>query len=79
MQCLAVGMVATETVVGLWLGLMARVFISSLQFAGFLAGQSSALANALRLIWTVGWFYGYVYISYYWCITLQFHQTYTMS
>ena len=43
---LAVGMVATETVVGLWLGLMARVFISSLQFAGFLAGQSSALANA---------------------------------
>ena len=42
----AVGMIATETVVGLWIGTMARVFISSLQFAGFLAGQSSALANA---------------------------------
>ena len=43
---LVVGMIASETVIGLWIGLMARVFISALQFAGFLAGQSSALANA---------------------------------
>lgn len=35
-----------EVTIGLWIGLMARVLMTSLQFAGYQVGQVSALANA---------------------------------
>lgn len=38
--------ISGEIIVGLWIGLSAKIILSSLQFAGQLAGQTSALANA---------------------------------
>ncbi|MBO9428613.1 flagellar biosynthetic protein FliR [Sulfitobacter sp. R18_1] len=35
-----------EVTIGLWIGLMARILMTCLQFAGFQIGQVSALANA---------------------------------
>lgn len=41
-----VGLIFFETVVGLWIGVVSRIILTSLQYAGFIAGQVSALANA---------------------------------
>lgn len=39
-------LLAAELTVGLWLGLVARVLLSAMQFAGYQVGQVSGLANA---------------------------------
>ena len=40
------GLIFFETIVGLWIGVVSRVILISLQYAGLIAGQVSALANA---------------------------------
>ena len=42
----AVFLLGTEVLIGLWIGLCARILLSALQFAGFQVGQVSGLANA---------------------------------
>ncbi|MGV6810863.1 MAG: flagellar biosynthetic protein FliR [Brevirhabdus sp.] len=39
-------LMAIEVTIGLWIGLVARVLLSAMQFAGFQVGQVSGLANA---------------------------------
>ncbi|MGH1466635.1 MAG: flagellar biosynthetic protein FliR [Cognatishimia sp.] len=39
-------LLASEVTVGLWIGLVARVLLSAMQFAGYQVGQVSGLANA---------------------------------
>ncbi|HHB80430.1 MAG TPA: type III secretion protein, partial [Aliiroseovarius sp.] len=39
-------LLAIEVTIGLWIGLVARVLLSAMQFAGFQVGQVSGLANA---------------------------------
>ena len=42
----AVFLLGAEVLIGLWIGLCARILLSALQFAGFQVGQVSGLANA---------------------------------
>lgn len=42
----AVFLLGVEVLIGLWIGLCARILLSALQFAGFQVGQVSGLANA---------------------------------
>lgn len=39
-------LLGSEATIGLWIGLVARVLLSAMQFAGFQIGQVSGLANA---------------------------------
>ncbi|MDC0739478.1 flagellar biosynthetic protein FliR [Cognatishimia sp. SS12] len=39
-------LLAAEATIGLWIGLVARVLLSAMQFAGYQVGQVSGLANA---------------------------------
>lgn len=41
-----VRLLAIEATIGLWIGLVARVLLSAMQFAGFQVGQVAGLANA---------------------------------
>ncbi|TGD61849.1 flagellar biosynthetic protein FliR [Tabrizicola sp. WMC-M-20] len=41
-----VRLIATETLIGLWIGLTARILLSALHFAGYQAGYAAGLANA---------------------------------
>ena len=41
-----VQMLASEATIGVWIGLVARVLLSALDFAGYQVGQVSGLANA---------------------------------
>ncbi|MCI5097412.1 MAG: flagellar biosynthetic protein FliR [Rhodobacteraceae bacterium] len=43
---LMLSMLGAEVLIGLWIGLTARVLLSAMQFAGYQVGQVSGLANA---------------------------------